>query len=58
MQEALCLIASHEPEILDMYKVDENVWDSYKDFAALMSQGRQSQAKKKYSDTYWAYSYR
>jgi hypothetical protein len=57
-QEALCLIASHQPEILDMYKVDENVWDSYKDFAALMSQGRQSQAKKKYSDTYWAYSYR
>ena len=57
-QEALCLIASQEPEILDMYKVDENVRDSYKDFAALKSQGRQSQAKKKYSDTYWAYSYR
>ena len=57
-QEALCLVASHEPEILEMYRIDETVWTRYKDFAALMSQGRQSQAKKKYSDTYWAYSYR
>ena len=57
-QEALCLVASHEPEILEMYRIDETVWTRYKDFAAMMSQGKTSQALRKYADSYWVYSYR
>ena len=57
-QEALCLVASHEPEILEMYRIDEKVWARYKDFAAMMSQGKTSQALRKYADSYWVYSYR
>ena len=57
-QEALCLVASHEPEVLQMYGIDEKVWARYNDFAAMMSQGKTSQAMRKYADTYWVYSYR
>lgn len=57
-QEALCLVASHEPEIRDIYGIDENVWGRYCDFSAMMTQGKVSLAKRKYADTYWVYSYK
>ena len=56
-QEALLLIASHEPDVLNKYSFDNDVWKSFTDFTDMMSKGRSSQAKRKYSDTYWAYVY-
>ena len=56
-QEALLLIASKEPEILNVYKIDEEVWKRFSDFTNLMSSGKTSQAKRKYAGTYWAYVY-
>ncbi len=56
-QEALLLIASKEPIVLKVYKIDEDVWKRFADFTELMSQGKTAQAKRKYADTYWAYVY-
>ncbi|MBR5835921.1 MAG: hypothetical protein IKY66_07120 [Bacteroidales bacterium] len=56
-QEALLLIASKEPDILNMYRIDEEVWKKFSDFTNLMSSGKTSQAKRKYAGTYWAYVY-
>ena len=56
-QEALLLIASKEPEILNVYKIDEEVWKRFSDFTNLMSSGKTSHAKRKYAGTYWAYVY-
>ena len=56
-QEALLLIASQEPEILDRYPVDEEVWKRFNDFTGLMQKGKTAQAKRKYAGTYWAYVY-
>lgn len=56
-QEALLLIASKEPDILQMYRIDEEVWEKFTDFTNLMSSGKTAQAKRKYAGTYWAYVY-
>ena len=56
-QEALLLIASHEPEVLQKYKISKEVWDKFVDFTDLMRAGKTAQAKRKYSDTYWAHVY-
>ena len=56
-QEALLLIASKEPIVLKVYKIDEDVWKRFADFTELMSKGKTAQAKRKYADTYWAYVY-
>lgn len=56
-QEALLLLASKHPEILNRHKIDEAVWKRFADFTELMRQGKTSQAKRKYSGTYWAYIY-
>lgn len=56
-QEALLLLASKHPEILNRYKIDEAVWKRFADFTELMRQGKTAQAKRKYSGTYWAYVY-
>ena len=56
-QEALLLIASKEPVVLKMYRIDEDVWARFSDFTEMMSQGKTSQAKRKYADSYWAYVY-
>lgn len=55
-QEALCMVASHEPEILDRYKVDESIWNRYADFVTMMNQGKPGMVKRKYADTYWVYA--
>lgn len=56
-QEALLLIASQEPEILDRYPVDEEVWTRFTDFTDLMQKGKQALANRKYAGTYWVYVY-
>ena len=56
-QEALLLIASKYPEILNRYKIDESVWKQFADFTQMMQEGRTAQAKRKYYGTYWAYVY-
>ena len=56
-QEALLLIASKEPVVLKVYKIDDDVWRRFTDFTELMSQGKTAQAKRKYADSYWAYVY-
>ena len=56
-QEALLLVASKHPEILNRHKIDESVWKRFADFTELMQQGKTAQAKRKYSGTYWAYVY-
>lgn len=52
-QEALCPITS-QIEGLN-YQIDDSVWASFMDFNELVSQRKQSQAKRKHADTYWAY---
>lgn len=56
-QEAICLIGSYEPEVLAKYPVDERIMQRFKDFMGLLNNGKASQAKRKYADTYWAYVY-
>lgn len=56
-QEALLLIASHEPNVLQRYKIDERVLTDFTGFTELMRAGKVTQAKRKYSGTYWAYIY-
>ncbi len=56
-QEALLLIASKQPEVLQMYRIDEEVWERFADFTDLMRKGKAVQAKRKYPGTYWAYVY-
>lgn len=56
-QQALLLIASHEPEVLQKYKIDDSVWKQFNDFTEYMRQGKTAQAKRKYAGTYWAYVY-
>ncbi len=56
-QEALLIIASYEPEILEKYEISEEVRKGFSDFTQLIQNGRNSVAKKKYADTYWAYIY-
>lgn len=56
-QEALLLIASQKPEILDRFHIDEEIWKSFTDFTGMMQKGRVAQAKRKYAGTYWAYVY-
>lgn len=56
-QEALLLLASKHPGILNRYKIDEAVWKRFADFTELMQQGKTAQAKRKYSGSYWAYVY-
>ena len=56
-QEALCLIAGYEPEVLEKYPVDERIIARFDDFSKLVRSGKVSQAKRKYADTYWAYVY-
>lgn len=56
-QEALLLIASKEPSLLDRYVIDEEVWKRFTDFTEMMSKGKVAQAKRKYADTYWSYIY-
>ena len=56
-QEALLLNASKEPDILQMYRIDEEVWEKFNDFTELMRSGKTAYAKRKYAGTYWAYVY-
>ena len=56
-QEALLLIASKYPEILNHYRIDESVWKQFADFTKMMQEGKTTSAKRKYSGTYWAYIY-
>lgn len=56
-QEALLLVASHEPEILERYHIDEKVWNDFNDFTGQMQSGKTNIAKRKYAGTYWAYIY-
>lgn len=56
-QEALLLVASQNPEVLNRFKIDEEVWKRFADFTELMQNGKTSQAKSKYAGTYWAYVY-
>ena len=56
-QEALLLIASKEPEVLQMYRIDEEVWSRFADFTDLMRNGKVAQAKRKYAGSYWTYIY-
>ena len=56
-QEALLLVASHEPEILERYNIDEKVWNDFNDFTGQMQSGKTNIAKRKYAGTYWAYIY-
>jgi hypothetical protein len=56
-QEALLLVASHEPAILEKYHIDEKVWSDFNDFTAQMQSGKTNIAKRKYAGSYWAYIY-
>lgn len=56
-QEALLLVASQNPQVLDRYMIDDDVWKRFADFTEMMQKGKTGQAKRKYSDSYWAYVY-
>ena len=56
-QEALMLIANKEPEILQKYKIDEEILNRFNDYSELRRNGKSAQAKRKYAGTYWAYVY-
>ena len=56
-QEALLLVASHEPDVLQKYKISDEVWNRFMDFTEMMRAGKVNQAKRKYSDTFWTYVY-
>ena len=56
-QEALLLVASQNPDILNRYFIEEDVWKRFIDFTELMQKGRSAEAKRKYAETYWAYVY-
>lgn len=56
-QEAMCLIATRDPQVLDRFPVNGTVWKRFADFTEMMSKGQTGQAKRKYADTYWAYVY-
>lgn len=56
-QEALLLAASQNPELLNHYRIDDDVWKRFADFTEMMQKGKANQAKRKYSGSYWAYVY-
>ena len=56
-QEALCLVATYEPKVLEIFNLDERIMARFTDFTRMMNSGKASQAKRKYADTYWAYVY-
>lgn len=52
-QEALCPV---KVQGLSMeYPIDDDVWNSFLGFNDCLRKGRPSEAKKKYSGTYWSY---
>lgn len=56
-QEALLLVASHEPDAIQKYKISDEVWNDFMDFTNMMRAGKVSQAKRKYYNTFWTYVY-
>lgn len=54
-QEALCPIALQAAGQSVKHHIDEEVWRSFLGFNELIGKGRPSEAKRKYSGTYWAY---
>lgn len=57
-EEALILISMVDPAAVEGFVISEDTRNRFADYVALMNAGRGNQALKKYSDTYWAYSYR
>lgn len=57
-EEALLLISTVDPSVMEGIAVSKDTWNRFKDFADMMNSGQAARAMKKYSDTYWAYSYR
>ncbi len=56
-QEALLLLISKNPELSQIYKIDDEVRARYEDFINMINIGRGAQAVRKYAGTYWAYLY-
>ena len=56
-EEALILIGMVDPGILGQYQLSEDTRNRFADYVGLMNAGRGTQALRKHSDTYWAYSY-
>ncbi len=56
-QEALLLNASKNPEILNRYLIEKEIWERFVDFTSLMEQGKTALANSRYPETYWAYVY-
>ena len=54
-QEALCPIVIQMKDIPEKQHIGEDVLESFIGFNELIGRGRGSEAKKKYSDTYWGY---
>ena len=57
-EEALVLIYSVDPSVLDGITISDDTWNDFADYMQMMNSGRGTQALRKYADTYWAYSYR
>jgi len=57
-EEALVLIYSVDPSVLDGITISNDTWNDFADYMQMMNSGRGTQALRKYADTYWAYSYR
>lgn len=56
-EEALVMYSKIDPHALDGFEISGKTRAGYDDYLDMMSVGRGSQALRKYSDTYWAYSY-
>ena len=54
-QEALLVCLSTEPEELEKYNIDKEIYDGFKDFGKLVSTGKENVARRKYAGTFWAY---
>lgn len=56
-EEAIILISMVDPQIMREYAVSDEVRSRFADYVGMMNTGKGTQALRKYSDTYWAYSY-
>jgi len=56
-EEALILISMVNPDAVSGFVISDDTRKRFNDYVNLMNAGRGNQALRKYSDTYWAYSY-
>jgi hypothetical protein len=54
-QQALLMFIGHKPEELVKYNIDQPVMTAFMEYTDMLRKGMDSQARRKYAGTYWAY---